>query len=144
MIYSVWIHKYHEPISHYHRRRNAPSIGLTGMYFSQATKALKVLLFRIFSNSHFVFLEFLGQLMSLYVASHYKNQPNDLQLLSDAPAHHLFVLCPPISQNQTSLPMPLVVLQIALEGRISKESISSGEVYFFVELIVILIIVYNL
>ena len=67
--------------------------------------------------------------MSLYVASHYKNQPNDLQLLSDAPAHHLFVLCPPISQNQTSLPMPLVVLQIALEGRISKESISSGEVF---------------
>ena len=27
--------------------------------------------------------------MGLYVASHYKNTPNDLQLLSDAPAHIL-------------------------------------------------------
>lgn len=30
--------------------------------------------------------------MALYVASHYKNSPNDLQLMADAPAHHLFVL----------------------------------------------------
>lgn len=30
--------------------------------------------------------------MTLYVASHYKNSPNDLQLMADAPAHHLFVL----------------------------------------------------
>jgi len=29
--------------------------------------------------------------MALYVASHYKNSPNDLQLMADAPAHHLFV-----------------------------------------------------
>ena len=69
---------------------------------------------------------FLSELMSLYVASHYKNSPNDLQLLSDAPAHHLFVLCPPISKDQTRLPVPLVVVQIALEGQISKESIASA------------------
>jgi len=31
-------------------------------------------------------------MMALYVASHYKNSPNDLQLMADAPAHHLFVL----------------------------------------------------
>lgn len=31
-------------------------------------------------------------MMALYVSSHYKNSPNDLQLLADAPAHHLFVL----------------------------------------------------
>lgn len=30
--------------------------------------------------------------MALYVSSHYKNSPNDLQLMADAPAHHLFVL----------------------------------------------------
>lgn len=34
----------------------------------------------------------LQRMMALYVASHYKNTPNDLQLMSDAPAHHLFVL----------------------------------------------------
>lgn len=34
----------------------------------------------------------LQRMMALYVASHYKNSPNDLQLMADAPAHHLFVL----------------------------------------------------
>jgi len=66
---------------------------------------------------------FLQRMMALYVASHYKNQPNDLQLMSDAPAHHLFVLLPSISENESQLPEPLVVLQIALEGKISKDII---------------------
>ncbi|EMD40168.1 hypothetical protein CERSUDRAFT_46607 [Gelatoporia subvermispora B] len=69
---------------------------------------------------------FLQRMMALYVASHYKNQPNDLQLLSDAPAHHLFVLLPPIKDDESTLPEPLVVLQVALEGNISKQSILEG------------------
>ncbi|KAI0074126.1 DUF699-domain-containing protein [Panus rudis PR-1116 ss-1] len=69
---------------------------------------------------------FLQRMMALYVASHYKNQPNDLQLLSDAPAHHLFVLLPPIKDDETHLPEPLVVLQVALEGNISKQAILDG------------------
>ncbi|KAF8876384.1 GNAT acetyltransferase 2-domain-containing protein [Infundibulicybe gibba] len=69
---------------------------------------------------------FLQRMMSLYVASHYKNQPNDLQLLSDAPAHHLFVLLPPIKDDEGHLPEPLVVLQVALEGNISKQAIMDG------------------
>ena len=64
--------------------------------------------------------------MALYVASHYKNQPNDLQLLSDAPAHHLFVLCGPVTKSQSSLPVPLVVLQVALEGQIAASSIAAA------------------
>ncbi|KAF6749176.1 NAT10 protein [Ephemerocybe angulata] len=48
---------------------------------------------------------FLQRMMGLYVASHYKNQPNDLQMLSDAPAHQLFVL----EGQETHLPEPLVV-----------------------------------
>ena len=61
---------------------------------------------------------FLQQLVSIYVSAHYKNQPNDLQvgvsplshpffflqMLSDAPAHHLFVLMAPLSPDQTTLP----------------------------------------
>lgn len=66
---------------------------------------------------------FLQRMMALYVASHYKNSPNDLQMLSDAPAHHLFVLLPPIKEDDNSLPDPLVVMQVALEGNISKEAI---------------------
>ncbi|KAH9954956.1 GNAT acetyltransferase 2-domain-containing protein [Russula dissimulans] len=69
---------------------------------------------------------FLQRMIALYVASHYKNQPNDLQLMSDAPAHHLFVLLPPITDDETHLPEPLVVLQVALEGSISKQAILDG------------------
>ncbi|KDO26199.1 hypothetical protein SPRG_08561 [Saprolegnia parasitica CBS 223.65] len=71
---------------------------------------------------------FLQRLMSLYVASHYKNQPNDLQLLSDAPAHHIFVLLGPQAEGQGNagqLPDVLCVVQIALEGEISKESVAA-------------------
>lgn len=66
---------------------------------------------------------FLQRMMALYVASHYKNSPNDLQMLSDAPAHHLFVLLPPIKEDDNSLPDPLVVLQVSLEGKISRDAI---------------------
>lgn len=66
---------------------------------------------------------FLQRLMALYVASHYKNSPNDLQMLSDAPAHHLFCLLPPVPPSQNSLPEVLAVIQVCLEGEISRQSI---------------------
>lgn len=66
---------------------------------------------------------FLQRMMSLYVASHYKNSPNDLQLMSDAPGHQLFVLLPPLKEGDNTLPDPLVVMQVALEGNISKQSV---------------------
>nr|XP_006819163.1 PREDICTED: N-acetyltransferase 10-like [Saccoglossus kowalevskii] len=69
---------------------------------------------------------FLQRLMSLYVASHYKNTPDDLQLLSDAPAHHLFCLLPPVNPTQNALPEVLCVIQVALEGEISKKSIMNS------------------
>ncbi|KAJ3850263.1 GNAT acetyltransferase 2-domain-containing protein [Lentinula lateritia] len=73
---------------------------------------------------------FLQRIMSLYVASHYKNQPNDLQLMSDAPGHELYVLLPPIDAEDKEeadiLPHPLAVIQIAFEGRISRESVLSS------------------
>ncbi|KIW21275.1 hypothetical protein PV08_01855 [Exophiala spinifera] len=72
---------------------------------------------------HPVSEKFLQQMMALYVASHYKNSPNDLQLMSDAPAHQLFVLIPPIAEDANRLPEPLCVIQVALEGRISKNAV---------------------
>jgi N-acetyltransferase 10 len=72
---------------------------------------------------HDVSEKFLQQMVALYVASHYKNSPDDLQLMSDAPAHQLFVLVPPIPEDSKHLPEPLCVIQVALEGRISKESV---------------------
>jgi len=41
-------------------------------------------------------------MVSLYVASHYKNTPNDLLLMADAPAHHLFALLAPVDEKQVS------------------------------------------
>jgi N-acetyltransferase 10 len=55
---------------------------------------------------------FLQRMMTLCVSSHYKNSPNDLQMMSDAPAHHLFCLLGPIHPNQKSLPEILVILQV--------------------------------
>ncbi|GJZ98481.1 RNA cytidine acetyltransferase 1 isoform X1 [Tanacetum coccineum] len=105
---------------------------------------------------------FLQRMMALYVASHYKNSPNDLQLLADAPAHHLFdyvwliiielalavkyyslgfpeleldlfemrcsksviyVYNGPVDESRNQLPDILCVIQICLEGKISKMSV---------------------
>lgn len=70
--------------------------------------------------------EFLQRMVGLYVSSHYKNTPDDLQLLADAPAHHLFVLLGPVSQSQKTLPDLLCVIQVSLEGAISKESVKAS------------------
>lgn len=68
---------------------------------------------------------FLQKIMAIFVSSHYKNTPNDLQMLSDAPAHHLFCLLGPISKvNQ--LPDVLVVIQVCLEGKISQSRINDS------------------
>jgi len=69
---------------------------------------------------------FLQKMIALYVASHYKNSPNDLQLMSDAPAHQLFVLLPPTEEGNKHIPDPLVVIQVALEGQISKKSVQAA------------------
>ncbi|XP_078428150.1 RNA cytidine acetyltransferase 1-like [Wolffia australiana] len=66
---------------------------------------------------------FLQRMMALYVASHYKNSPNDLQLMSDAPAHHLFVLLGPVDESANVLPDILCVVQVCLEGQISRDSV---------------------
>jgi len=65
---------------------------------------------------------FLKRMMALYVSSHYRNTPNDLQLMSDAPAHRLFVLLAPVDETSSTLPEILCVVQIALEGAISQKS----------------------
>mmetsp|Transcript_5564 Transcript_5564/g.9543 ORF Transcript_5564/g.9543 Transcript_5564/m.9543 type:complete len:111 (+) Transcript_5564:1614-1946(+) len=65
--------------------------------------------------------------MSIFVSSHYKNTPNDLQLLSDAPSHHIFVLLGKLGQAQPSsgdgLPDVLCAVQVCFEGEINKATI---------------------
>ncbi|KAK0078837.1 hypothetical protein PV325_002045 [Microctonus aethiopoides] len=69
---------------------------------------------------------FLQRLVALYVASHYKNSPNDLQMMSDAPAHHLFCLLGPVNPDGKSLPEILVVIQVCLEGELKEDTIANG------------------
>ena len=69
---------------------------------------------------HPVSESFLQRMMNLYVASHYKNSPNDLILMSDAPQHGLFVLLG--DSVEGLLPNPIVVIQVCLEGKVSRKS----------------------
>ena len=69
---------------------------------------------------------FLKKIMSLFVSSHYKNSPNDLQLLSDAPAHRIFVLCRTINKESKSLPDIYCAIQVCEEGGIAKDIILSN------------------
>jgi N-acetyltransferase 10 len=69
---------------------------------------------------------FLQKIMGLYTSAHYKNTPNDLQLLSDAPAHALFVLLSPNAEKDSdSLPDVLAVIQVAMEGQISRKAVEA-------------------
>ena len=84
---------------------------------------------------------FLQRVWALYTSAHYKSSPNDLQMLSDAPAHRLFVLLGPQNKVKdtagakdkdnkgksisSQLPDVLCVVQVAFEGRISQKSVQS-------------------
>lgn len=59
--------------------------------------------------------EFLSEIFSLFVASHYRNSPNDMQILSDSPNHEIFVLLTPESKV-------VCAIQIAFEGNCDKLS----------------------
>jgi N-acetyltransferase 10 len=69
---------------------------------------------------------FLQKMMGLYSSAHYKNTPNDLQMLSDAPAHSVFVLLSPSAEEDSnSLPDILAVVQVALEGKVSRKAVEA-------------------
>ena len=56
--------------------------------------------------------QFLNKLMTIFVSSHYKNTPNDLQMLSDAPAHQIFVLMGPLTEATTMGKLPDILCAI--------------------------------
>lgn len=66
--------------------------------------------------------KFLHRIWSLFVSSHYKNSPNDLQLLADAPGHSIAILLGPLTKSATGaktlLPDVLCAAQICFEGNL--------------------------
>ncbi|ELA41454.1 uncharacterized protein VICG_01559 [Vittaforma corneae ATCC 50505] len=60
---------------------------------------------------------FLSEIFSLFVASHYRNSPNDIQTLSDSPSHEIFVLMAPFK------PLRIVcAIQVSFEGKCNKNA----------------------
>lgn len=51
-----------------------------------------------------------------------QNSPDDLQMMSDAPGHHLFCLLGPVDVNRKKLPEVLVIIHVSLEGQIPSSS----------------------
>ncbi|KAL8273058.1 hypothetical protein Esti_002979 [Eimeria stiedai] len=66
---------------------------------------------------------FLQRLQSLFVSSHYKNTPNDLQLLADAPAHLIFAFMKTVGDDAESIPDVYCAIQVAIEGALSRGAI---------------------
>ncbi|KAH9411517.1 GNAT acetyltransferase 2 [Ordospora pajunii] len=61
--------------------------------------------------------KFLSNAFSLFVSSHYRNSPNDLQILADSPRHEMFTLVTPVRDDGKELPGVMCSIQIAFEGR---------------------------
>lgn len=71
---------------------------------------------------------FLNSLMALFVSSHYKNSPNDIQLISDSSSHKIFILTKNIKkQTLSGLPEIYCVIQVAEEGGITKDIIDRSK-----------------
>lgn len=68
---------------------------------------------------------FLQTIWSIFSASHYKNSPNDLILLSDNPLHEIFVLCPPITDSKR-IPTVLCACQICYEGKLKQNIVKEA------------------
>lgn len=61
--------------------------------------------------------EFLKEIISLLVASHYRNSPDDLHILADCATQHLFVLLGPVLHTKgkaPALPTIFSVIQVRL------------------------------
>lgn len=72
----------------------------------------KDVLFQFHSQSEM----FLKNLVALFVASHYKNSPNDLMLMADIDNHHLFTLLSPINEDSPDIPNILCAIQVVYEN----------------------------
>ncbi|PHJ23840.1 atpase protein [Cystoisospora suis] len=69
---------------------------------------------------------FLHGLLSLFVSSHYKNTPNDLMLMADAPAHLLFAFLPPVDEHTDTVPDIYCAIQVSVEGALSRQAIQQA------------------
>ena len=67
---------------------------------------------------HKIANQFLQRIFGLFISVHYKNSPDDLQMVCDAPSHRILVFITPIPLSVAILPDVLGVLHISYEGQI--------------------------
>ena len=72
-------------------------------------------------SSHKTAYQFLQKIFSLLVSVHYKNSPDDLQMVCDAPSHRILVFVTHLPLSLAILPDVLGVLHISYEGQISQK-----------------------
>lgn len=65
--------------------------------------------------------KFLQKIVGLFSSSHYKNSPDDLQMLCDAPSHRIFVLITPVNLSIGLLPDILCTIHVCYEGQINRK-----------------------
>ncbi|EOB15475.1 N-acetyltransferase 10 [Nosema bombycis CQ1] len=81
----------------------------------------------------------LRDVFGLFIASHYKNSPNDIQILSDSPNHEIFTLLTTVND----LPRVLCAIHVSFEGRCRGDLLKKGnlipwivsETYFNTEIL---------
>jgi len=71
-------------------------------------------------SGHKVSKCFLQKIFGLFASSHYRNSPDDLQLLCDAPSHRILILIPPFNFSIGFLPDVLCALHVSYEGQLSR------------------------
>ncbi|AFN83833.1 putative P-loop ATPase/acetyltransferase fusion [Encephalitozoon romaleae SJ-2008] len=64
--------------------------------------------------------KFLNGMFSLFISSHYRNSPNDLQILADSPRHEILALVTPVEDNGKDIPKVICSLQISFEGKCAR------------------------
>nr|UXY87538.1 N-acetyltransferase 10 [Cryptomonas curvata] len=77
-------------------------------------------------SSHKIACCFLQKIFSLLVSVHYKNSPDDLQMVCDAPSHRILVFVTPLPLSIVILPDVLGVLHISYEGQISQKFVEKN------------------
>ena len=99
----------------------SPSLWFQGCPAVQSCRLFLVDRNALFSE-HKIAACFLQKIMHLFHTVHYKNSPDDLQMLCDAPSHRILVLIPPSPAFSIGiLPDVLSVVHIAYEGQIARK-----------------------
>nr|UXY88033.1 N-acetyltransferase 10 [Cryptomonas curvata] len=77
-------------------------------------------------SSHKIANRFLQKIFSLLISVHYKNSPDDLQMICDAPSHRILILVTPLPLSIAVLPDVLGVLHISYEGQIAHKFVEKN------------------